>query len=59
VRLIPGPTGYIGVSSKGKVVVKPKLTARISPKEAKFLDNLASWTLHSGTAGKDDVFIFH
>ena len=46
------------VSSKGKVVVKPKLIARRSPEEAEFLDDLAAWITHSGTTGKDEVFSF-
>jgi hypothetical protein len=46
------------VSSKGKVVVKPKLIKRLSPEEAEFLDDLASWIIHSGTTGKDEVFSF-
>jgi hypothetical protein len=45
-------------SSKGKVVVKPKLIGRWSPEEATFLDDLASWLIHSGTTGKDEVFSF-
>jgi hypothetical protein len=45
-------------SSKGKVVVKPKLIGRRSPEEATFLDDLASWLIHSGTTGKDEVFSF-
>jgi hypothetical protein len=46
------------VSSKGKVVVKPKLIARRSPEEAEFLDDLAAWITYSGTAGTDEVFSF-
>lgn len=46
------------VSSKGKVVVKPKLIARRSPEEAEFLDDLSAWVIHSGTTGKDEVFSF-
>jgi hypothetical protein len=46
------------VSSKGKVVVKPKLIARRSPEEAEFLDDLAAWIIHSGASGKDEVFSF-
>jgi hypothetical protein len=46
------------VSSKGKVVVKPKLIARRSPEEAEFLDDLSAWITHSGTSGKDEAFSF-
>jgi hypothetical protein len=46
------------VSSKGKVVVKPKLIARRSPEDAEFLDNLAAWITYSGTTGTDEVFSF-
>ena len=46
------------VTSKGKVVVKPKLIGRRSPEEAEFLDDLAAWIIHSGTTGKDEVFSF-
>jgi hypothetical protein len=46
------------VTSKGKVVVKPKLIGRRSPEEATFLDDLASWLVHSGTTGKDELFSF-
>jgi hypothetical protein len=46
------------VTSKGKVVVKPKLIGRRSPEEATFLDDLASWLIHSGTTGKDEMFSF-
>jgi hypothetical protein len=44
------------VSSKGKVVVKPKLIARRSPEEAEFLDDLVAWITYSGTTGTDEVF---
>lgn len=46
------------VSSKGKVVVKPKLIARRSPEEAEFLDDLSAWVTYSGTSGKDEAFSF-
>jgi hypothetical protein len=46
------------VSSKGKVVVKPKLIARRSPGVAKFLDDLAAWIIHSGASALDEVFSF-
>jgi hypothetical protein len=46
------------VTSKGKVVVKPKLIGRRSPEEATFLDDLASWLTRSGTTGKDELFSF-
>jgi hypothetical protein len=46
------------VSSKGKVVVKPKLIGRRSAEESAFLDDLASWLIHSGTTGRDEVFSF-
>ena len=46
------------VSSKGKVVIKPKLIARRSPEEAEFLDDLAAWITYSGTTGRDEVFSF-
>jgi hypothetical protein len=46
------------VISKGKVVVKPKLIARRSPEEAEFLDDLASWIVHSCTTMADEVFSF-
>jgi hypothetical protein len=46
------------VTSKGKVVVKPKLIGRRSPEEATFLDDLASWLIHSGTTGKHEMFSF-
>jgi hypothetical protein len=45
------------VSSKGKVVVKPKLIARRSPVEAEFLDDLAAWIIHGGASGTDEVFV--
>jgi hypothetical protein len=45
-------------SSKGKVVVKPKLIARRSPEEAEFLDDLAAWITYSGTTGKDEAFSY-
>ena len=65
-RLVDSPEGRLAiaecrvrtVSSKGKVVVKPKLIARRSPEEAGFLDDLAAWIIHSGTTGKDEVFSF-
>jgi integrase len=47
------------VSSKAKVVVKPKLIGRRSLEEAAFLDDLASWLIHSGNVGSDEVFSFH
>ena len=47
------------VSSKGKIVVKPKLIGRRSPEEAAFLDDIASWLIHSGNIGSDEVFSFH
>jgi hypothetical protein len=40
------------VSSKGKVVVKPKLIERRSPEESTFLDDLASWLI------RDEAFSF-
>ncbi len=46
------------VSSKAKTVVKPKLIGRRSPEEAAFLDDLASWMLHRGDGGSDEVFSF-
>ena len=46
------------VSSKGKVVVKPKLFGRRSPEESEFLDDLASWIIHSGATGQDEVFSY-
>jgi hypothetical protein len=46
------------VTSKGKDVVKHKLIGRRSPEEATFLDDLASWLIHSGTTGKDEMFSF-
>jgi hypothetical protein len=46
------------VSSKGKVVVKPKLIARRSTEEAQFLDDLVAWITYSGTAGTDEVFSY-
>ena len=46
------------VTSKAKTVVKPKLIGRRSPEEAAFLDDLASWMIHSGTAGTDEAFSF-
>jgi integrase len=46
------------VTSKGKVVVKPKLIGRRSPEAATFLDDLASWLIHSGTTGNDEMFSF-
>ena len=47
------------VSSKAKTVVKPKLIGRRSPEEATFLDDLASWLIHSGNGGSEEVFSFH
>lgn len=46
------------VTSKGKIVVKPKLIGRRSSEEATFLDDLASWLIHSGTGGADEAFSF-
>jgi hypothetical protein len=46
------------VSSKGKVVVKPKLIARRSTEEAQFLDDLVAWITHSGTTGTYEVFSY-
>lgn len=46
------------VTSKGKVVVKPKHMSRRSPEEAEFIDDLASWIIHSGTTGKEEVFSY-
>ena len=46
------------VSSKGKVVVKPKLIAQRSPEEAVFLDDLGAWITYSGTTGTDEAFSF-
>jgi hypothetical protein len=46
------------VTSKGKVVVKPKLIARRSPEEAEFLDDSTSWIIHSGTNMANEVFSF-
>jgi hypothetical protein len=46
------------VSSKGKVVVKPKPIARRSLEEAEFLDDLAARIIHSGDSGTDEVFSF-
>jgi hypothetical protein len=46
------------VSSKGKVVVKPKLIAWRSREEAELLDDLAAWITYNGTTGTDEVFNF-
>jgi hypothetical protein len=46
------------VSSKNKIVVKPKLIGRRSPEEAAFLDDIAAWLVHSGNAGTDEVFSY-
>lgn len=46
------------VTSKSKTVVKPKLIGRRSPEEAAFLDDLATWLIHSGTEGTDEAFSF-
>jgi hypothetical protein len=46
------------ISSKVKVVVKPKLMARRSPEKAEFLEDLAAWIIHSGASGMDEVFSF-
>lgn len=46
------------VSSKGKIVVKPKLIGRRSTEEAEFLDDLAAWLTYSGTNGKDEAFSY-
>jgi hypothetical protein len=46
------------VTSKGKVVVKPKVLCRRSPEEATFLDDISAWISHSGTTGTDEVFSF-
>lgn len=46
------------VTSKSKVVIKPKLIGRRSPEEAAFLDDLSAWLIHSGTTGIDEAFSF-
>ena len=46
------------VTSKAKTVVKPKLIGRRSVEEAAFLDDLASWLIHSGAAGTDEAFSY-
>lgn len=46
------------VSSKGKIVVKPKLVGRRSPEESEFLDDLAAWLTYSGTSGEDEAFSY-
>lgn len=46
------------VTSKNKTVVKMKLIDLRSLEEAAFLDNLASWLIHSGTTGREKVFSF-
>ena len=39
--------------------MKPKLIGRRSPEESAFLDDIASWLIHSGNIGSDEVFSFH
>jgi hypothetical protein len=46
------------VSSKGKVVVKPKLIGRRSPEESEFLDDLTAWMTFNGTSGQDEAFSY-
>ena len=46
------------VTSKAKTSVKPKLIGRRSVEEAAFLDDLASWLIHSGAAGTDEAFSY-
>jgi hypothetical protein len=46
------------VTSKGKVVVKPKVLCRRSPEEAAFLDDVSAWICRSGTIGTDEAFSF-
>lgn len=46
------------VTSKSKVVVKPKLIGRRSAEESAFLDDPAAWLSRSGTSGVDEAFSF-
>jgi hypothetical protein len=46
------------VSSKGKVVVKPKLIGRRSTEESEFLDDLTAWMTYCGTNGQDEAFSY-
>ena len=46
------------VSSKGKIVVKPKLVGRRSPEESEFLDDLTAWMTYNGTNGQDEAFSY-
>lgn len=60
---VPGRSGVLEcwvrtVTSKGKVVVKPKVLCRRSPEEATYLDDITAWVSHSGAVGTDEVFSF-
>ena len=48
----------LGISSKGKTEVKPKLVARRSPSESRFLDDLVIFLINSGSMGTDELFSF-
>ena len=46
----------MGVTSKGKRVVKPKVIARRSAEESRFLTDLVLFISHSGTVGSEELF---
>jgi hypothetical protein len=48
----------LGVSSKGKITVKPKIVARRSPTESRYLDELIIFIVRSGAVGTDELFSF-
>ena len=48
----------IGVTAKGKTLVKPKIVRRRSMEESRFLDDLMDSIVHSGSTSKDELFSF-
>ena len=49
----------LGTSSKGKVLVKPKLIGRRSVEEGQFLEDVAHYMAKSGSTGREELFCFH
>jgi hypothetical protein len=45
----------LGISSKGKTEVKPKLVARRSPAESRFLNDLVIFLINSDSMGTDEL----
>jgi hypothetical protein len=48
----------LAASSKGKVVVKPKLISRMSTDESQFIDDLVEFMTRSGALGEDELFSY-